>query len=116
MFRKTVLKNAIYSDIWSFGCTLCEWISGKNPWEETGLLNIKDREGQIRYMIQHADELENYIPSCYYDELKQLIRKCLRYHPTSRPTARQLLEEPFFKIKFEEDKYVILVSRITFQI
>ncbi|KAF0975231.1 hypothetical protein FDP41_005983 [Naegleria fowleri] len=108
MFRKTVLKNAIYSDIWSFGCTLCEWISGKNPWEETGLLNIKDREGQIRYMIQHADELENYIPSCYYDELKQLIRKCLRYHPTSRPTARQLLEEPFFKIKFEEDKYVIL--------
>ena len=106
-FRKSVLKNATFSDIWSLGCTICEWVSGKNPWEETELVNIHDKEGQIRYMLEHAAELENYIPQCI-DELRQMIRKCLRYHPTSRPNATSLLNEPFFNIKFEEDKYVIL--------
>ncbi|KAL9642674.1 hypothetical protein ABK040_009753 [Willaertia magna] len=102
--KSSVYKYAPYCDIWSLGCTICEWVSGCNPWHNNAeWKKITDLNEKIKYMKDNAGALENYIPNCC-DELKELIRKCLRVSPLSRPKAIDLLKEPFLtKSKFEEN-------------
>ena len=99
-------RNAAASDIWSFGCTLCEMITGYNPWELSGGLVKKSTREQVEYMLENANSLVNYIPECR-EELKLIIRHCFNLNPSKRPTAAQILNDPFFSIKYSEDKYVV---------
>ena len=83
-------KKGRKSDVWSFGCTLLEMCSGKNPWYEYNFDNP--------YTAILKIGIQNEIPKIPDDinpELDKLIRSCLNRSYDERPTALQLLNYPF---------------------
>lgn len=68
----------VESDIWAFGATLCEILTGKVPFGEEGGKSQKDDT------IMPA---LSGLPS----SVKNLLHACLRKDPKKRPTAKQLV-------------------------
>lgn len=69
----------VESDIWAFGATLCEILTGKVPFGEEGGKSQKD------------DSLMPALPGLPAS-VKNLIHACLRKDPKKRPTANQLVQ------------------------
>ena len=67
------------SDIWAFGATLCEILTGQVPFGENG--------GQV----QAEDTPMPKIPGISAD-VQRLINACLHWDPNKRPTAKQIME------------------------
>lgn len=80
------------SDIWSFGCTILEMVTGKIPWSH---LNVENPV-TLLMKIALSDEIPQ-IPDNISDELKDFIRQCLQRDPTLRPHAKDLLNHPFLR-------------------
>lgn len=78
----------VESDIWAFGATLCEILTGKVPFGEEGGKSQKD------------DSLMPTL-SGLPSGVKNLIHACLRKDPKKRPTAQQLVQAA------QEKKYPI---------
>lgn len=68
------------SDIWAFGATLCEILTGRVPFGEDGGLN--QRLGKIPMPSLSGME----------KNIRKLIHACLQKDPKKRPTARQIME------------------------
>ena len=68
------------SDIWAFGATLYEIITGRVPFGEDGGMNQGD--GPVRLSFKGLT---------ISDDIKRLICACLSKNPFDRPTAQQLL-------------------------
>lgn len=68
------------SDIWAFGATLYELITGDAPF---------GNDGGSR---QTKDTPIPPIAANVSDEVKHLIYQCLSYNPADRPTARQIVD------------------------
>ena len=68
------------SDVWAFGATLCEILTGQVPFGEDGGLNQRDNKVA---MISLSG-----LPS----SIRNLIRACLQKDPKKRPSARQIME------------------------
>ena len=68
------------SDIWGFGATLCEILTGKVPFGEDG--------GQEQKLGKASMPSLPGIPS----SVQRLIHACLDPEPGNRPTAQQLME------------------------
>lgn len=68
------------SDIWAFGATLYEIITGDAPYGNDG--GIKQTKGT------HVPKIKQSIP----DAVKELIYSCLAFEPKERPTARQIVD------------------------
>ena len=90
MAPEVVMKqgHSFSADIWSLGCMIIEMITGRPPWS-----NLSRESKQVLKLIATANNLPS-IPDCS-DDLKDLIRQCLRRDATQRPTAKQLLEHRF---------------------
>ena len=67
------------SDIWGFGATLCEIITGKVPFGDDG--------GQAQKRGEEMPKLDNV-----QEDLKRLIIDCLAFNPEDRPTAAYIME------------------------
>lgn len=68
------------SDIWAFGATLCEILTGQVPFGENGgLSQIKDNK--IKPSLANLPV-----------GIRNLITACLQLDPAKRPTARQIME------------------------
>ena len=67
----------VESDIWAFGATLCEILTGKVPFGEEGGKN---------------QDLQTPMPSLsgLSSSIKNLIHACLQKDPKKRPTAKQI--------------------------
>ncbi|KAM7277416.1 hypothetical protein ACFE04_019282 [Oxalis oulophora] len=76
------------SDIWSFGCTIIEMITGGSPWG-----NVENPLSVI-YRIGCSDELPEF-PSGLSEQGRDFLGKCLRRNPNERWSANQLLKHPF---------------------
>ncbi len=68
------------SDIWAFGATLCEILTGQVPFGEEGGLNQKDNKIAMPSL------------SAFPTNIRKLIHTCLQKDPEKRPTARQIME------------------------
>lgn len=88
------------SDIWAFGATLCEILTGGVPFGEEG--------GKAQ--IDGSKSMPNLkgIPS----SVRNLIRACLEKNPKNRPTARQIMEaakKKRFPVKQKKPVWPIIV-------
>lgn len=81
------------ADIWSFGGLLLQMATGSPPWKCLNFHNIT----QLMVQVSSCGEpppLEDYDLS---PSLKRVMLRCFEIDPTRRPTAAELLEDPFLK-------------------
>ena len=81
------------ADIWSLGITALELCNGRAP-------HSRDTQARILQKILHNDAptLDRKAGKHHYSlAFKEIIESCLVKDPSQRPTAAQLLENPFFK-------------------
>lgn len=75
-------KPSVYArDIWAFGATLFELMTGDVPFGQLGGLTQRSKNGVIPEITQD-----------YSDDLKLLTYKCLSLDTWDRPSAEQILE------------------------
>lgn len=73
-------KSMTESDIWAFGATLYELITGNPPYYDNG--------GDAQQSTPAVPQININIP----DDVKQIIYSCLNYDTTKRPSARQIID------------------------
>ncbi|XP_060189296.1 mitogen-activated protein kinase kinase kinase 18 [Lycium barbarum] len=78
------------ADIWAFGCTVIEMVTGSHPWVE-----IKDPVSAM-YRIGFSGDLPQ-LPNSLSSDAREFISKCLMKCPEERWTAKQLLQHPFLQ-------------------
>lgn len=78
------------ADIWSFGCTLIEMLTGLPPWS-----NISNRFEEIINYI--ASGIQPPFPPKISKICEKFLSCCLDTNPTKRLSADQLLSHPFIR-------------------
>lgn len=93
MAPETVLKSELSqrSDIWSVGCTLFHLVTGEAPWHEY----TKPWGVMFSMQTQTMFSMKALDNTCLDSDAKALIASCLKYNPSERPTATELLLSPF---------------------
>lgn len=82
------------SDIWAFGVSMCEMLTGVLPFF-----------GQGGVVMRSDDDLPDLSPYPISDDLKQLILCCMSIEPWDRPTASQLAS--YAQAKLNGDRSVV---------
>ncbi|KAI7864993.1 kinase-like domain-containing protein [Spinellus fusiger] len=87
-------------DIWSLGCTVIEMLTGKHPWVDFH---------SVATIFQLGNEQAPPLPSNISDEARSFLNKCLTIEAEDRPTAAELLKDPFVQEypDFELKKHII---------
>jgi len=92
------------SDIWSFGASIYQLITGEPPFD-------KDGGGQQRVYYDvnpqtNINDIVESLPEGYSPVLEQLLLRCLAFHPWDRPGAQELVKAAalFLKEGVWEDK------------
>lgn len=83
-------------DIYAFGMCLIEMITKKIPYSEcpgVGSVYKKISEGK---QPEQLDLIKN-------SEIRQIIEQCIKFNPNDRPTANELLMNPFFQVIKDSD-------------
>ncbi|OHS97152.1 Serine/threonine-protein kinase OSR1 [Tritrichomonas foetus] len=86
------------ADIWSFGITAIELALGQAPYATMMPL-------QIMQKILKAPPPHLPPDSGFSAEFTSLVKSCLNFNPKRRPTASELLQNPFFQ-KAKDPKYI----------
>lgn len=82
-------------DIYAFGCSLLEMITKEVPYNECKSF------GQIYRKVTHG-QFPDSLDTIKNEKAKNLILRCIQRDPKTRPSAIELLEDPFLKF-FEDD-------------
>lgn len=94
MAPETILQGKLHSekgDIYSVGITALELLYGRTPYDNWPPLKI------LLYKIKYDGVPPIPIKKRFTKAILKMIDLCLRKDPTQRPSARELLELPFFK-------------------
>jgi serine/threonine protein kinase len=101
-------KYSAKADIWGIGCVAFQMITGNPPWKDKGFSNpislfnhIKSHNGPPPINISH-DDLVTYQNRRILERFESLVDRCFQKNPSNRPTAHELLEDPFFIEMHEE--------------
>uniref|UniRef100_A0A5K3EVP1 mitogen-activated protein kinase kinase kinase n=2 Tax=Mesocestoides corti TaxID=53468 RepID=A0A5K3EVP1_MESCO len=78
------------ADIWSFGCTVVEMVTGKLPYHDLDAFAAFYRAG---YYSAHPD-----IPEDLPEPCKAFIKRCFEIDPEKRASADELLTDPFINM------------------
>ena len=78
------------TDIWAVGCLVLEMALGRNPWGRF------DNIVQAMYRIAMGTKGPD-IPDSVGEFCKNFVNRCLDRDPKNRPTAIELLDDPFIK-------------------
>uniref|UniRef100_A0A1A8LLC1 non-specific serine/threonine protein kinase n=2 Tax=Nothobranchius pienaari TaxID=704102 RepID=A0A1A8LLC1_9TELE len=81
-------KYNFKSDIWAVGCVLYEVLTFKRTFDATNALNLCVKIVQGNWTMEVNSDL-------YSSEIIKLIYDCLNQDPAKRPTAEQILDQPF---------------------
>uniref|UniRef100_V5EW54 Protein kinase n=2 Tax=Kalmanozyma brasiliensis (strain GHG001) TaxID=1365824 RepID=V5EW54_KALBG len=85
------------ADIWSLGCVVLEFATGKRPWSNF------DNEWAIMFHIGMAEQHPALPDSSQLSPMGiEFIRQCLTINPRQRPSAIQLKEDPWMRSLIEE--------------
>jgi serine/threonine protein kinase len=74
-------------DIWSFGCLVVEMLTGKRPWQQF------NSDAQV--FRQLGKQNTPSLPTDISSAAASLLEKCFLYDINARPTALQLLGQPY---------------------
>ncbi|CAF2074683.1 unnamed protein product [Brassica napus] len=78
------------ADVWAFGCTVLEMLTGERVWSEHGELVWED----WRTLIGVSDMVP-YIPETLSKEAKDFLSKCLQKDSSQRWDVDSLMKHPF---------------------
>lgn len=76
-------------DIWSLGCCVLEMATGRRPWANL------DNEWAIMYHIAAGHKPQLPTPDQLSEEGRKFVAKCLEHDPKKRPSAIELLNDPW---------------------
>ncbi|KAI5970518.1 SSK2 [Candida margitis] len=76
-------------DIWSLGCCVLEMATGRRPWANL------DNEWAIMYHIAAGHKPPLPSPDQLSEEGRRFISRCLVHDPAKRPSAVELLNDPW---------------------
>lgn len=74
------------ADIWSLGCTVLEMLTRKRPYPCSNPL-------QVLWKVMNGEVPD--VPEELPRKARDFILRCLKVNPSDRPTAAQLLRDPF---------------------
>ena len=81
------------ADVWAFGCTVLEMLTGERVWAEHGELCCWE---EWITLIGESD-LVPYVPDSLSDEAKDFLLKCFKKDPSRRWTVDSLMNHPFVR-------------------
>lgn len=76
-------------DIWSLGCCVLEMATGRRPWANL------DNEWAIMYHIAAGHKPQLPSPEQLSEAGRTFLSRCLEHDPTKRPSAFELLNDPW---------------------
>ncbi|KAJ0248302.1 Protein kinase superfamily protein [Hirschfeldia incana] len=81
------------ADVWAFGCTVLEMLTGERVWAEHGELCCWE---EWITLIGESDWVP-YVPDSLSEEAKDFLSKCFRKDPARRSTVDSLMNHPFVR-------------------
>lgn len=81
----------LMADIWSLGCCVWEMLTSKPPYYE-----IFDRTAAMFFIASLKSTPA--LPEEISDVAKTFLRRCLQIDPRDRPSADELLKDPFLRL------------------
>lgn len=85
---QSTAKNGVV-DIWSLGCCVLEMATGRRPWANL------DNEWAIMYHIAAGHKPQLPSPDQLSESGRSFLSRCLEHDPTKRPSATELLNDPW---------------------
>lgn len=102
-------KYSAKADIWGIGCVAFQMATSRPPWKDQGFSNpislfnhIKKQKGGPPMQHPESDSFSARQQTAWI-LFEEMVRKCFDQDPTMRPSAFQLLNDPFFLTVHEDD-------------